>query len=423
MTRLPEGVEAALSRALSGAPGEGELGVAVSGGGDSVALLLMLHAAAPGRSLAVITVDHGLRRESAGEAAAVEALCAARGIPHETRLWEGWDGHGNLQDRARRARNGLIADWARERGIAVVALAHTLDDQAETVLMRLARGSGVDGLSAMAESRRLHGILWLRPLLDVRRSVLRQWLTAQGVTWVEDPSNRDPRFDRVRARAALPALANLGIGPERLASTARAMGRARAALEAATAALADACITDGGAGDVKLDPASFLAASEEIRLRLLAGALCWVSGAIYRPRLETLEAALATIEAGRIGHGLTLHGCVLRASRGNVSVSIRRELARVAPAVPVGRRRWDGRWELQGDVPDDPELMMGALGYDGLEWLEHGRAGPAREALAASPGIWRGRKLVSAPVAEPDGGFVVRRVSAVTPPWNSEIVR
>ena len=299
-----------------------------------------------------VTVDHGLRAESAAEAAAVAALCAGRGIPHDVLRWEGWDGRGNLQDQARQARRRLIAAWARGRGISAVALGHTLDDQAETLVMRLARGSGVDGLSGMLPVAEAEGIRWLRPLLGTRRAALRAWLEAQGVAWAEDPSNADARFDRVRARLALPVLAGLGIGPERLAATARAMARARAALERATADLARLCLADGGAGDLLLDPQPFAAGAEEVRLRLLSAALSWVSGAVYRPRLVRLEAALAAVEGGGVGHGLTLHGCVLRTRGGRVA--IRRELARMAAAVPLAAGRWDGRWEIEGTPPRRP---------------------------------------------------------------------
>jgi tRNA(Ile)-lysidine synthase len=413
---IPPEIAAGLAAALARTP-DAPLGVAASGGGDSLALLLLLHATAPGR-IEAVTVDHGLRPESRAEAAAVAALCAARGIPHAVLDWQGWDGRGNLQDQARQARRRLIAGWARARGIAAVALGHTLDDQAETVLLRLARGSGVDGLAAMAPVATGDGLLWLRPLLGVRRAALRAWLGTQGVPWAEDPSNADTRFDRIRARAALPLLAGLGLGPERLAATARAMARARAALERATADLAALCLADGGAGDLVLDPAPFAAAAEELRLRLLAGALCWVSGALYRPRLVRLEAALAAIETGTVGHGLTLHGCVLR-HRGD-RVAIRRELARMAAAVPLAAGRWDGRWATFGTPPAGAGLTIGALGAGGLRRLEIRRPGPAREALAATPAIWREGELVAAPVARPEPGFGFRRVSAAPPPWGSD---
>ena len=398
----------------------GPVGVAVSGGGDSVALLLLLQETGA-RPLAAVTVDHRLRPEAAAEAEAVAALCAARGIPHDTLAWDEPARPGNLQDRAREARLRLVAAWALGRGIGAVALGHTLDDQAETFLLRLARGSGVDGLSGMAPVRQAEGLAWIRPLLGVRRAALRDWLAARGVGWAEDPGNADPRFERVRARAALPLLAPLGLGPERLAATAAAMARARAALEAATAGLAARALVAGPAGDLTLHPAALAGEPEEIRLRLLAGALTWVSGARYRPRLARLEAALGAIASGRVGHGLTLHGCVLRTRAGRVT--IRREPARVAPPSPLAVGRWDGRWQLEGAAPAGEALAIGALGSAGLAALGECPPGLAREALLTTPAVWRGPTLVAAPVARPEPGYVFRRVSAVPPPWSPDFVR
>ena len=165
----PPGALAGPAGAVLDAARAGTLGVAVSGGSDSVALLLLVRAwaAVSGREIAAVTVDHGLRAGSAGEAADVAALCARIDVAHDVLNWRGWDGRGNLQDHARRARRDLIADWAQERGIATVALGHTLDDQAETVVMRLARGSGVDGLAAMAVVSQAACVVWLRPLLGL----------------------------------------------------------------------------------------------------------------------------------------------------------------------------------------------------------------------------------------------------------------
>lgn len=389
---------------MAAAP-EGAVGAAVSGGGDSVALLLLLAAIRP---VEAVTVDHGLRPEAAAEAAAVARLCAARGIPHTILRWRGWDGRGNLQAEARAARRRLIGAWAAGRGLAGVALGHTLDDQAETFLLRLARGSGVDGLSGMAFASRGEGALWLRPLLEVRREALRDWLAGQGVAWVEDPSNADPAFARTRARAALGPLATLGLGPERLAATAAAMARARAALETATASLARVCLEPGAAGDLTLDPGPWAEAPEEIRLRLLAVALGWVAGAPLRPRLSALTAATAAVADG-LGGGLTLHGCVLRMRRGRIV--LRREPARAAPPVPFGAV-WDGRWMVTGPGAG---LRVGPLGAEGLDlrprWRE---SGLAREALLTAPGVWDGAGLAAAPLLDA-GPFAARR--SPEPPW------
>ena len=147
------GAAAALAAALD--PPPPALGVAVSGGSESTALLIHLHdwAGPRGVALHAVTIDHGLRPEAAAEAAGVAALCARLAVPHDTLPWR-WDGRGNLPDAARRGRQALISDWAAARGIADVALGHTADDQAETLLMRLGRGSGVDGLAAMRPLRR-----------------------------------------------------------------------------------------------------------------------------------------------------------------------------------------------------------------------------------------------------------------------------
>jgi tRNA(Ile)-lysidine synthase len=403
---------------LAAAP-PGPLGVAVSGGGDSTALLLLLRswAAATGRATAAVTVDHGLRAESAAEAASVAALCARLGIAHEILRWTRPD-RGNLQAMARDGRRALIAEWATARGMGAVALGHTLDDQAETLLIRLGRGSGVDGLAAMAPVSEANGLRWLRPLLAVRRATLREWLRAEGVAWSEDPSNDDPAFARVRARRALAVLGPLGVTPERLAATAARMRRAREALEAATRALAAETVTEGAAGDVLLDRGPFAAAPEEVGLRLLAAVLMWVSGARYRPRSDALAPAYDAVVRGMVGRGLTLHGCVLRGA--GDAVAVRREPGRVAGPVPASAERWDGRWLLVATGGETlAGLEIGALGADDLPACGDWRArGLAREALLSSPALRRDGALVAAPVAAGTGPWRFERIAPVRPPWS-----
>jgi hypothetical protein len=232
------------------------------------------------------------------------------------------------------------------------------------------------------------GLVWLRPLLGRGRAELRDHLRALGVGWSEDPGNADPAFDRVRARGALAPLAGLGLGPARLAETARADG-AGARGAGGGDARPSRGLPDGGArGDAALDAGPLRAGAGGDQLRLLAGALCWVAGARFRPRLAALEAACAAVTRGRLGTGLTLHGCVLRA-RG-ACVSVRREPARVAGRVPLARGVWDGRWAV--DAPEGEGAEIGALGAEGLaarpRWRE---AGLAREALLRDAGAVAGR--------------------------------
>jgi tRNA(Ile)-lysidine synthase len=199
------------------------LGVAVSGGPDSLALLLLAHAAYPGRIHAA-TVDHGLRPESAAEAAFVAGICGPREIPHAT-LRAGMTATANIQAAARARRYALLAQWIGEIGAPFLATAHHLDDQAETLVMRLLRGAGLSGLSGI---RAVNGPI-VRPLLGWRRQELAAVVREAGVDPVADPSNRDERFDRVRVRGRLADAAWLE--PEPLARSAGALAQAEAALE------------------------------------------------------------------------------------------------------------------------------------------------------------------------------------------------
>jgi tRNA(Ile)-lysidine synthase len=392
----PEPLEARFARAwaacLAAAPA-GPVGIAVSGGGDSVALLA-LAAAQGGRRLAAVSVDHGLRPEAEAEAELAGQLAAGLGIPHRVLRWTGWDGRGNLQAEARRARRRLIGDWAAAAGIGAVALGHSRDDQAETVLLRLLRGSGVDGLAGMAPVARQGRLLWLRPMLDLGREELRRWLEGQGLPWAEDPSNSDEGFARVRLRRAMAALDLDAAG---LAATAARMATARAALEAATAAAADAAARAGAFGEVRIDAAALAAMPQEIAQRLLAAALCWVAAAEYRPRLAPLAAALAAALAGGTA---TLHGCLVRGGGARAPVVVTRE-PRAALAAPDARpgEIWDRRWRVCG--PEAPGLRIAALGEAGLAlrpvWRE---SGAARAALLAGPAVWRGQRLEAAPLLD-----------------------
>ncbi|MEY3269123.1 MAG: tRNA lysidine(34) synthetase TilS [Pseudomonadota bacterium] len=192
-------LDAALGRPLDG--GE-RLAIAVSGGPDSVALLLLAQATYTGRLLA-LTVDHGLRPAAALEAAEVAALCAARGVSHATLSWVGTKPVANVQAEARRARYALMRDACVAASIGVLVTAHHADDQAETLLMRLARGSGA-GLAGIRVQRSLGaGVTLLRPLLGTRRSVLAAIVADAGIVPVVDPSNDDPHYDRTHARRLL----------------------------------------------------------------------------------------------------------------------------------------------------------------------------------------------------------------------------
>lgn len=369
--------------------------VACSGGGDSIALLHLLVRWSKGRAVSphTVTVDHSLREGSADEANFVGTAAVDLGLPHHTLKWSGWNRKGNLQDSARLARRSLVESWARGHGVTSVLTGHTADDQSETVLMRLARGSGVDGLAGI-ERDAVHGLRWIRPLLGVSRSELRGYLLAMDISWIEDPSNDDDRFDRVRARKLLGALADLGLSAERLQETARHMQAAKTVLEAAMVRLAEHAVVQD-AGELLVDRTAFEAAEVETRCRLLSRALMWISGSAYRPRFGPLS----DLAESRNG---TLQGC--QVIDGDPVFRIVREYQAVRFLACGTSEIWDGCWCLEG--PHSKELELRALGPDGLlqvpDWRNCGRP---RTSLLATPAIWQGDVLVAAPLAGLENGW------------------
>ena len=375
-----------MERVLAGARPE-VLCVAVSGGSDSLALLaLTCDWAGPGIAVEAVTIDHGLRDGSAEEARQVAGEARKLGATHHILRWQGWDGSGNLQAEARTARRNLISGHCAARGIDAVLLGHTRDDQAETVLMRLARGSGVDGLAAMSAGQ-FGKTLFLRPLLQETREDLRGYLTALGLAWAEDPSNEDPRFERVRMRRAM---AELGLDTARLAETASAMARARIALEKRTQDVAQAIVTEKN-GIVSFDAAALARTEEETRLRLIAHALKCLSSARYRPRLQTLSGTLAKALDGQGG---TLHGCRLIPHRGRLLICREYQAVAGLETEAAEGKWWDNRWQIT--APDLPDARIRALGAEGLKQMERPEGIP-HAALMSFPGLWQGSKLCAVP--------------------------
>lgn len=378
------------------------VGVAVSGGGDSVALLAAMVEFARIRSveLHVITVDHGLRKDSRQEIALVTDLCARWELHHHVEFWSGWSGDGNLQAAAREARYALMSDWAHAHQINHVALGHTADDQAETFLMRLARGAGVDGLSAMAPRRIRHGITWVRPFLRIERSALRTYLRASRLEWCEDPSNDNRDFERVRVRDALSVLDSLGIRTATLVDVAQNMTRSREALDWQTflAARDGARLIHGAAA---LDLRKFRMLPDEIARRLLIHAVTWIAQSPYSPRRDTVARTLKAVRGGR---GTTLDGCRIVVE--NEVIWVFRELNALKDITCEVGDIWDDRWCVTGPE-DDPDIEVRALGVAPLAQIEGWRdLGLPRAVLAVTPSVWYDGEMIAAPVAQPDPDWV-----------------
>ncbi len=314
--------------------------VAVSGGGDSLALMHLLAAWAGKRAAPVVLiVDHGLRDGSAKDARKAASWARALGLRPHVLTWAGKKPDADIESAARDARYRLMGDWCGKHGVRFLYLAHTLEDQAETFLLRLARGSGLDGLSAMRSPAPYplpgyRDLQLVRPLLGASRASLRAFLKARKQDWIDDPMNADPRFARVQLRQAAPLLAELGLVPERLALAACHLARARAALDAVTASWLRT-VARVEPGRAVIDGKAFAEVPEEIGLRALAHVLGQVSEQAYRPRFARLSRLFVSIKAGMTA-ACTLHGCRIGpasghdASFGRGTLTILREPGRKA---------------------------------------------------------------------------------------------
>lgn len=395
-----------LQAALDGiAPGRGtlRLGLAVSGGSDSVAMLHLFAALSQTRdiALAVVTVDHGLRPEARQEAAFVAEICARYGLSHECLEWSGWDGQGNLQAEARAARYHLLANWAHATQRDWIALGHTEDDLAETFLMRLARGSGLDGLAAMDRQFNRAGAAFFRPLLGASRQDLRLYLTQKGHGWQEDPSNADTRFQRVSTRQVLTGLEPLGLGRAQIANAARRLSAAKTALQEFAREHAEKIVTFQG-GDLVIGSADWRATHPELQRRLMNAMLQWAGDTTYAPRAD----AVADLDKKLRSQGRhTLNGCVVSLDADSLRVA--REYNAVSDMVCEAGALWDGRWLLEG--PGGAEIEVRALGETGLLACPNWRdTGLPRRSLLASPAVWTGPELVAAPLAGLANGWCAR---------------
>lgn len=375
MARAEQSVVAAAGHLLDSFKRPARLLIAISGGSDSTGLFVALATlCATGRyptiSLVACTVDHALRPGSADEAMAVAALCARYGIPHITRRWDGDKPATGLQAAARAKRYALLVDAAATAGADAILSAHTRDDQNETVAMRAERSAAGVGLSGMADAVLLHGSVWLlRPFLGVDRAAVRAFLTARGETWIEDPSNLNSRFERVRIRQRERA-PELGREPgDRLASSEKAAAFLARNVRPDPEALAlDARAIDTALGD----PAAWRGL---LMLAATAGG-----------RVHTLE----TASAERL-HSFLASGRLSRLTAGRVvfdrrrdGLFVYRECRGIEPILlPAGAAAlWDGRYRVTNTA--HRPIVVRAAGY-GANGEGEGRRGLALRAQKAMP--------------------------------------
>ena len=386
--------------------------VATSGGADSVALCLLTHQWAENRNSKchAVIVDHGLRSNSVQESTQVANWLICRGIDAHVLIWSGRKPVRGIQAAAREARYDLLLSWCRENQIRDLLLAHHRDDQAETFLLRLARKSGVDGLSAMAAVSHRGDVRLVRPLLELPKSRLVATLKNLGHSWVEDSSNHDPAFARSRVRKLVPTLSDVGITAGGIAVTARRLGRARAALEFYASELVRSGVEPHAAGFCWIDREILLAAPEEVGLRVLSRVVAAVGAGRVPLRYLRLERAYSALLRNRSSRGCTLSGCRI-IPRGH-RILVCRENRGVGDRVTLQsgeKRRWDARFDVS--LLGSPSLAtvqtceVRRLGTEGWSLvaarselrLHERHSGIPAAARATLPALWDHAGLLDVP--------------------------
>ena len=348
-------------------------GIAVSGGSDSMALFHMLTdwKSSDKPEIIVASIDHGLRSESKLEVEFVKKACEMKKVKHfslvpSTHLSKI---RGNLQDNARSARYTLLRNWAIAKNLQCILLGHTLDDQEENLLIRFFRGSGVDGLVSMEEMVARNEILWMRPLLKFRKEDLRNYLRTNNYSWVDDPSNHDNKYTRVRMRKLLKQLKSNNLITPNFVKTADHMLRASKLSREIAISNSKTLLSFNDVGQISFKVEKFSKLFEDSRYRILAGIVSWFSGSFYKPRFSQLENVYNKILNVNIT-GSTLGGTVFKKKNGIVTVT--RELGSIEENFLVKNKKfiWDNRWLItlksgyQGQLYVKP---YGLLGIDDQE--------------------------------------------------------
>jgi tRNA(Ile)-lysidine synthase len=390
--------------------GAATVALAVSGGADSLALLHLFaqwRRARRTTSGIVFAVDHRLRPGSRREAENVVAIAKAYGLTGKALVARSAKPIADVEAAARAIRYRLLLTAAREAGATHLLLAHHADDQAETLLLRIARGSGVFGLASMRPAivvgdQDREPVTIFRPFLGLPRTRLAATCAKAGLEPVADPMNTDPRFARARIRRIMPLLAADGLDPAQLAATARRLGGAADALDDVVTRFLAEHVTCDDLGVARIDQSAMSEAPGEVRLRAIARIVLAIGGEDYPPRFERLSGlvdALATFDGSR-RFKRTLGGAV--AEWRNGGVLFYRESGRMGLAtvrLKAGATiLWDGRFRVAADRDAAKGLQVGPLAEAGRRLTGAGNDIAPRGALAASPAIWRQERLVSAPL-------------------------
>lgn len=397
------------------------IAVAVSGGPDSTALAFCTKRWADTQKveLVALIVDHALRPESAWEAEETQKNMEAHGITAKILHWEHPPLVARLHITARKARYRLLTAACREQDIDTLMLGHQQEDQAETVLMRLAKGSGIDGLAGMQKTGERDGIRLVRPFLDVPRARLTATCRAAGLAFINDPSNHSDKFARGRLRRILPLLADEGLTIERLTDLANRAGDAQDALNHYTHLFLRGATRRDEAGTIRMDLEKFRDLPAAVAQRAVIAALQHIHPQDYAPEQASLLRLLEALRADGMTPA-TLHGCLI--SRTESEIAIMREPSAVTDIrkIQTGENMlWDNRWQVMSGAEGVFDVRsLGNPPHEILDRLAPGlrRKMPQGRARASLPSLWRGDDLVLIPALTEENAAVSARLVRSWPP-------
>lgn len=403
------------------------LAVALSGGVDSMALTLLAQdwVQVRGGTMVALTVDHRLRPESTAEALQVAQWMQQRGIAHHILTPEHTSGSNNVQESARAWRYAALAEHCRDHGILHCLLAHQAGDNRETVAHHLARGDTADGASGMARVRNFHGVRFLRPLLGVERTDLAAFLQQRHAPWVDDPSNQNPRFARVRTRRMLE---QNPMQAQKLDALIQVQSAQRTARDYARAEAAIHCVRLHPLGFADMSLSAWQGLESTLASQLLADILTTIGGHGNRPRASNTVRLMDAL------NGYQCHQPPLKRTLAQCEITLRgdhlriaREAARVAPPLPFhghGIAVWDNRFRVYYACSDIEGFSLRALGAEGRRQLRAIQPSAATLPLA-SPSLWHLDELQFVPyigMPHPSGmrlrvGFAPPKPLAAAPFW------
>lgn len=326
-----------------------KIAVAVSGGIDSLSLLLIANdwAKNNGAKVVGITVDHQLREESENEAKYVSDLAKKFNIEHHILTWQGEKPKNNVESVARENRYRMISEFCRENEINYVLIAHHLQDQAETFFIRLFRGSGLDGLSSMKQITNMNNITIIRPLLKTKREYLKQYLENKNIKWIEDPSNNDEKYLRNKIRNFINSFDNKEQIVERINSAVERINRAKEIIDKEVDKIEKKALFFSPFGSCSINKSIILNQNEEITLKILAKIAMKISGNIYKPRLEKLKRLLKNIRENE-NIKYTFYGCIFERYDNNILMAYREYNSILEDKKLIFNREiiWDNRFKI-----------------------------------------------------------------------------